>query len=570
MKQPLRTGQRGVTLIEVMVGAAVMVAIFTGLLGSFQALLALINTSRSQTGAVAIANAQIEYLRSLPYDSVGTLGGIPAGLIPQTKSVTLNEKTFTQRTLIQYVDALQDGEGVDDENGITADYKRAKVEISWQLKGVTKTFSLITNIVPRGMETLDGGGTLRVNVFDANVTPVAGAAVRIQNFTLSPTVDVTANTNTSGAVLFPGALAGAGYQITVSKTGYSTAGTYSSSAANPDPNPGHVAVIESEVSTMNFAIDEVSSILLTTHGSPTIGTFSDSFDDTNQLALLQNVVVSGGSLMLSAASGNAYATTTAPSPLASWRLARWTDSIPGGTQATYRIYSVDMAGTRTLVPDSDLPGNATGFVNSPVVLSGLDVATYPRLAIGVALLGGTPTIQSWEIEYATAIPAIASVPVRVTGSKTIGTTAASLPIYKFDSTVTTSGGGTYTLSNMEWDTYTMSPIGYDIADSCESVPLSLLPGEGANASLTLVSDTGHSLRVLVVGDDGVAIPDAAVRVFRTGYNQTKGASLCGQSFFGGLSAAADYTVEVTADGYTGETVADVVVSGDTLYTMTLE
>jgi hypothetical protein len=123
---------------------------------------------------------------------------------------------------------------------------------------------------------------------------------------------------------------------------------------------------------------------------------------------------------------------------------------------------------------------------------------------------------------------------------------------------------------MEWDTYSMTPTGYDIADSCESVPLSLLPGEAANASLTLVSDTAHSLRVLVVGDDGVAIPDASVHVSRTGYNQTKSASLCGQTFFSGLSANPDYTVEVSADGYAVETITDVAVSGDTLYTVTLE
>ena len=175
--------QRGTTLIEALVGVALIVLVFTALVGAFRLGLELLTTTKARIGATALANEQMEYIRSLPYDSVGTAGGIPSGPIPQSATTTVNGVEYTRRTFIQYVDAPQDGLDVSDENGITADYKIAKVEMTWSIRERPYALSLLTNIVPKGVESIAGGGTLRINVFDALGGPVQGATVRVVNTT---------------------------------------------------------------------------------------------------------------------------------------------------------------------------------------------------------------------------------------------------------------------------------------------------------------------------------------------------------------------------------------------------
>ena len=117
------------SFIEVIVGAALIALVFGGLIAGFQTALMLLADTRSQTGALALANERIEYMRSLPYDSVGTLSGIPSGAIPQNETAVLNVTSFNRRTLVQYVDSPADGVGASDTNCLTADSKRATFEL---------------------------------------------------------------------------------------------------------------------------------------------------------------------------------------------------------------------------------------------------------------------------------------------------------------------------------------------------------------------------------------------------------------------------------------------------------
>lgn len=250
---------KGSSLIDVLVGVAILMIVFVGIFGIFKLSIELVLSSKAKTGALALANEQMEFLRSLSYDDVGTLGGIPSGNIQQEETIVLNQTVYTRRTFIQYVDDPKDGLGALDENSITADYKIAKVEISWIIKGKERKFSLVSNIVPKGMETLAGGGILTINVIDAFGAPIADAQVTIKNNTTNPIIDLTTFTNSSGKVTLPGTPAGSNYEIIVTKSGYSTAKTYDADAGNPNPNPGHLSVVEGETTNSTFAIDVLSS-----------------------------------------------------------------------------------------------------------------------------------------------------------------------------------------------------------------------------------------------------------------------------------------------------------------------
>lgn len=569
-----RTRTRGMTLVETLLGAALIGLFFFGIIGAFQLALKTIGYARAEAGAVALANERMEYLRSLPYNDIGTQGGIPSGTVAQNEDVALNGVTYGRRTLVQYVDAPEDGEGDADENGITADYKRAKVEITWSARGEEKSLSFITNLVPQGIETLEDGGTLRVNVFDASAAPVASAEVHVVNTSISPAIDVTVYTNASGTAMFPGAPVGGGYEVSATKAGYSTDQTYSATAENPNPNPPHASVIEGAVSTLNFAIDRTSTIEVRTVGPAADETDEDTFADTNSIATLSNTEVLSDWLVLTAtesvyaSEGTMLTETIAPPSLVAWREASWSAFVSGNTGLAARIYAVDESGTATLVPDLVLPGNAAGFTTSPIALTSLTAALYPRLALELTLRSfdgiTTPEVESRAISYSVAAGPIPRVAYTLEGAKNIGTNGSGVPLKKYAGTLETNGSGVSVIEGLEWDVYDVvidgAVEGYDISDACEGVPISLAPDSEVTSTLLLVSHTARSLLVHVKTAVGTPIAGATV-VLSGDTNETGETSACGYAHFTGLPASSGYSVEVSAPGYTTETIDSIVVDG---------
>jgi hypothetical protein len=569
-----RQGSRGFSFVELLVTVAVTALVFGGIMASVQFALKVISTTKAKTGALALATEKIEYIRSLTYSDAGTVAGIPSGLIPQNSTTTLNGVLYHERVLIQYVDSPDDGTGGSDTNGILADYKEVKVEYSWLTREGTSTVYFLTNIVPPGIESTTGGGTLTVNVFDADVLPVSGAQVRLYNDTTTSTIDTTRNSNVDGVAMFAGAPAAANYQITVTKAGYSTDQTYSVTVANPSPVTTHVAVLEGAVSTMNFQIDELSDLTVLTVGPSTNGTFDDDFTDAGLTAEMTNTSIGSSNVILSGGagayvpSGTVTSTTTAPSTITSWDVANWLATVPANTEVVVQIYSVDGGGVRTLIPDSDLPGNSIGFTTGPINLGGLSVGTYSSLAIGATLTSSdvnvTPELLSWHIDHVITLPSIASIPFTLTGAKVIGTG----PVYKYTDSHTTDGGGDVLIQDLEWDAYnvTLDTGAYDISEACPNIPYALAPGVNDSLQLTLVPSSAQSLRVSVVDVNGAPISGATVTLSRPGLNEVLTSSTCGQVFFNsGLPSEIDYQVEVEATGYTDNTVTDIIIdSADSL------
>jgi len=570
------------SLVELLVAIGLLMLVFGGLMTSFQIIVTLIGSAKAQAGALALANEKIEYIRSLSYDTVGTIAGIPNGPLPQISTTSLNGILYTERLLIGYIDDAADGEGASDINGILADYKLVKVEYSWVDKGSPKTISLISNIVPRGIETTAGGGTLTVNVFNANTDPVAGASVRVYNDTGTTTIDTIRYTNSAGIAMFSGAPALSNYEITVTDTGYSTDQTYSASTTNPNPLTPHVAVLESEVSTMNFQIDELSDLSVQTLGLPTLGEFEDLFNDATTIATSTNTALASGAVRLSGSSGSyppsgmLFSNGVNPGTLKSWETLSYEATLPAATDVLVRVYSRTGTTTLTLIPDADLPGNSAGFAAGSVNLTALDVSTYGEIALGAVLSSSdtavTPVLSMWKITYKETQSQIASIPFKMTSSKTIGTDISALPIYKYQKSFTTDASGDRSIADLEWGVYDVevTSAAYDIAEACENVPYSLDPAVNETLSLTLAPATTYSLRVAVYDSAGEVIPNAEVTISRPGYNRSIYTSACGQGFFNsGLSSALDYTLNVQAFGYTSQTISDVAVEGTQTYAVTL-
>lgn len=577
--------RQGFTLVEVVIVSAISVLVFGAIFASFHYSLSLINLSRAKLSAISLANERMEYFRSLPYTNVGTVSGIPSGTIPQTSVVSLNGIEFTEQVLVEYVDDPGDGQDTattSDSNGISSDYKRVKLEYSWDFGGVPGQIMMISNIVPRSIETTAGGGTVRVNVLDSDSTLLPGATVRLINNTTTSTIDVTRTTDVSGAALFSGAPAASNYEVIVTATigghQYSTAKTYQATTSLPSPILAPFSVLEADVSTLTVQIGELSDLAVRTLSGLVEMTAEEDFSDLAGVQTATNVDSVGGKLVLDdtagvyPATGSAYLQNVTPTTLHAWQKVRVASSLPLNTGYRVRFYTSTTTGSYNIIPDSDLPGNAAGFIDSLIDISSLDTTTYPSLVVGLELTTAdssrTPSVTAVGVTYRESETVLANQNFDLRGDKVIGTDGASNPVYKYDEAHTTDSSGELTVPNLEFDTYRASVTGYDVAEACPGNPFTQRAGVDGQLELVLVPNTANTLRVTVADSSGNSLPGAQVEVSRPGFSDTLETGGCGQVFFSGLSSALDYDVNVTLAGYVTATMSDVSVSGDTVVTVT--
>lgn len=582
----MRTVNKGFSLIDVLVGGSILLIVFVGIFGVLRLATAVIGNGKAKVGAVALAQEQIEFVRSLNYDAVGTMGGIPSGDISQEEIINLNNIVYTRRTFVQFVDADADGVGASDTNGITSDYKVVKVEVQWENKGSQKEIQLVTNVVPRGLETIAGGGTLKINVFDSVGVPIVSADVHIVNENINPAIDVTTFTNNDGQVIFPGSPDATGYQVMVTKNGYSTSQTYDANSSNPNPNPGHLTVLEGQTTELSFAIDLLSAKTVRTFRAIEQDFFEDSFIDTTGLIALDQTEVLSGDLQLKfdvlngyALSGSAEASTTEHTYLSEWIRFSWNDLKPVGTTALYRLLYESSPEAYSLVPDSALAGNSSGFSTSPVDLSGVSTSTYSGLRARAYLTTNstttTPTVSDWKIEYKKGPTPLPNISFSMRGTKQIGTDGSGSPIYKYTESSETDVSGEVILTDLEWDTYIIdaqtASLNLDVSESCTPQPRGINPGIAVVTKIILSPHTANSLLVSVLDDSDSLISGASVRLYRSpSVDRTEETGSCGQTFFDNLSTGTvvggtTYSIDTTATGFQNQTISDVeVIASSTL------
>ncbi len=480
---------KGMSLIDVVVGTALVLIVFSGIFGLLKASLEVSGLAKLKAAATAIAGSQMEYIRSLAYEEVGTVGGIPAGLIPQNATTTNAGIEYEVRTYIVYVDDPADGVGGADTTGITTDYKLAKVVVTYEAGEQEREIVVLSNIAPKGIETTTGGGTLRISVVDALGTPVSGATVEIQNPSTAPSINFSTFSDVTGTVFLPGAPTSTDYRIHVSKTGYSSAETYARDATNANPTPGYLTVVGGSTTSGTFAIDALASLILRTFSpiAPFIET--NPMDSADGFSLLSNAAVSGGALLLSgspgsyAAAGSATQDAFAPEYLAQWTNASASLVAPLGTEARFSI--ADGAGV--LLSEGVLPGNALGFTGT-IDLTGIATTTYPALSLVASLSSSdpnmTPQVLSWEFGYDAGPIPLPDIDVELTGAKTIGSTAGGASLYKTEIASTTGASALYQ-DMLEWDLYTLAIPGFDIVSESLESPYELLPSASVDVSLVI-------------------------------------------------------------------------------------
>ncbi len=562
--------ERGMSLMDTLVGGALMALVFLGVVGVLQLSLDVIANNRARAGALALANERMEYLRSLSYLQIGVLGGIPAGIVPQDENVTQNGISYLRRTRVWYSDDPGDGLGGVDTNSVISDFKTIRVEVSWTARSGARSVVLVGRVSPSGIEQAAAGGVLTLRVVNEGGQPVSGARVDITNLSTNPTISTYSFTNIDGLVTYIGAPAASDYQVRISKNGYSSAQTYDVSVANPNPNPRHLTVVNDQTTATSFTIDYTASKTIETYLAIQDGAWEDLFSTGDSIVLSASTTLSSGVLQLAEsggvfeASGSARSISIVPAALASWGTFDATLSTPSGTGVLFRFLD---ASNDTLLPEGALPGNSAGFATTSVDLSSVSHTLYPALKIETFLFGDTsvtPFVEDYALSYTYGPTPLSGLTLILRGTKTIGVDPV---VYKYDEEHASDSSGDLVLPTLEADTYQLSVASttYTLAEVCAVQPETLAPAASQTTRVFVLPASAHSLRVVVQG--AAPIEGATVSLSATGFDETKDTGACGQVFFGALTPET-YALIVSKSGYTDYN-AVVSVAATTTHSVTL-
>ena len=267
-KMKKNQNNKGFTLVETLVGVFVFSLVLLAGYGAYVALFKVIQLNHQKITAINLANEQFELIRNIPYANVGVPGGIPNGVIPHSQTLVRSGITFDVLTTIRNIDLLADGTiGGTPNDTSPSDNKLVEVEVSCAVCTNFAPVILSTTVSPKYLEALGANeGAIFVKVFDANGVPVEGASVHIVNNKVSPAIVVNDVTPANGILQIIGVPVGSeAYEISVSKTGYSSARTYTSGdSSNPVPNQPHASVVAEQVTSISFAIDKLADLSIKT------------------------------------------------------------------------------------------------------------------------------------------------------------------------------------------------------------------------------------------------------------------------------------------------------------------
>lgn len=210
----------GFTLVELLVALTILVVVITPLTIALIKNGQFLVRNKEKLIAESIASEQIEIIRNLSYDDVGTDIGQPHGIITACPAPMTKEGIkFVVRVDIRYVDDPYDQTSPIDTH--PDDYKKAEVIVilfSDPNENIECPYSkysnpnpnqkntlianLATDISRSGPETDAETGVIQVSVNNASGDPVAGADVDVTNMNnVNPPISIT--TQIDGKVTIP-------------------------------------------------------------------------------------------------------------------------------------------------------------------------------------------------------------------------------------------------------------------------------------------------------------------------------------------------------------------------------
>jgi hypothetical protein len=255
--------RRGTSFIDVIISLGIIALLFGGIYLVYFSIISSVNNIEARNAAAAALSRQIEIIRNLPYDKIGTINGIPAGVLAESTTTISDNYTFTITTTVRNIDDPFDGTigGVPNDTA-PADYKLVELRASCATCPSFKGVKLTTTVSPKGLEGSNPQGSLLIKVFDADGQPISLASVNIKNLNITPTINLTDTTDVNGILLLAGVPTSTqSYRIESTKNGYSRERTYPiGTPSNPNPVKPDATIVAGQITTLSFAIDKLSQL----------------------------------------------------------------------------------------------------------------------------------------------------------------------------------------------------------------------------------------------------------------------------------------------------------------------
>jgi len=257
----------GFSMIEALVAIGLFVIIVIPLYLAYSNILVAMTKDQARQSATALIQNQFEISRNMPYSSIGIAGGYPPGALVANQNVSYQGNNFNLITTVRNIDDPYDGiAGGNPNDTAPADYKLVEITATCTSCQNFVPLTMTTTVAPKSLETTTNNGSLFINVFDANGLAVPQANVHVHNIAFNPAITIDDITNNSGVLqLVDIPTSTSAYQVSVSKSGYSSEETYPMAApSNPNPIKPHATVASQQVTQISFSIDKTSSLTLNT------------------------------------------------------------------------------------------------------------------------------------------------------------------------------------------------------------------------------------------------------------------------------------------------------------------
>lgn len=419
----------GFTIVEVLVAGVVLVVGLIFIAHFFTGAAMRVLASDTRSLMAQIATQEIETIRGLQYQDIGTQGGQPPGNLPTTNTTVVEGRTFQ---IVREVTYIEDSSY---SGPYPANYRRVTVSVAQVDNSALAPIVMTTNIAGGAK-----GGTLDITVTDLSGAAIPGAHLTITDDVLVPHVLINASairTDDDGHLDVPGLTAdpNGGYFVSASLSGYTSAALKNGVVvANGSPFTV-VQLIMDRPATMNIHVTDqngtpLSGVALTVTGFLSVSPWDFSQNvttDANGDAVLTDIrystslepyfiqLVTPHDPPLALPSG-----VTAPSvdasflPLDPGVIPVILD--PGETQDVHLVISTGPV-VSSLSPTSGSPSGGTS-----VVITGANLTGATTVAFGSA------NATSFTVNSATRITAVAPAgtgTVDVTVTTPQGTSATS-------------------------------------------------------------------------------------------------------------------------------------------------
>jgi hypothetical protein len=200
---PVQLGRsnRGFILAEYVIAVALLLIVATAAMDGLVFAASSNASTAMRAQALELANQCIEQARNLPYDSVGTVSGFPAGIIPDTQAVG----DLTVDTDIEWAF---------DKSTDLETCKTITITVSW---ATGRAGSVILESSIAGKSLIKNTGDVKITVVDEDTAkPIQGATIQITAVTGTSTGK---STDASGTVVW-GQVPSGNLAISGSATGY--------------------------------------------------------------------------------------------------------------------------------------------------------------------------------------------------------------------------------------------------------------------------------------------------------------------------------------------------------------